>query len=76
MFLEISKANLRLIHTVVPSEPIMEVFDRQTRPMYRKMAGHKRVPRTLAALRDALLPRPISGALRVQDAEQFITRAM
>jgi type I restriction enzyme S subunit len=54
----------------------MEVFDRQTRPMYRKMAGHKRASRTLAALRDALLPRPISGALRVKDAEQFITRAM
>jgi type I restriction enzyme S subunit len=30
--------------------------------------------RTLAALRDALLPKLISGELRVKDAEQIIQR--
>lgn len=32
--------------------------------------------RTLAALRDALLPKLISGKLRVRDAEKFIGRAV
>lgn len=31
---------------------------------------------TLAALRDTLLPKLISGDLRVQDAERFIRRAV
>jgi type I restriction enzyme S subunit len=30
------------------------------------------LPRTLAALRDALLPKLISGELRVKDAEAFL----
>jgi type I restriction enzyme S subunit len=33
-----------------------------------------RESRTLAALRDALLPKLISGELRVKDAEKFIGR--
>ena len=35
----------------------------------------RRESRTLAALRDALLPKLISGELRVKDAERFIGRA-
>jgi len=38
-------------------------------------AVHEREARTLAALRDALLPKLISGELRVKDAEKFITEA-
>ena len=32
--------------------------------------------RTLAALRDALLPKFISGELRVKDAETFLDRVL
>jgi len=74
-FLEISKANFRLIRTAAPSQPVMESFDRLTRPMYREVVEHERQSRTLAALRDTLLPKLISGALRVKDAENFIKKA-
>jgi len=41
-------------------------------PMYRSVVGNERQSRTLAALRDTLLPKLIYGELRVQDAERFI----
>ena len=40
--------------------------------MLEKIAQNERESRTLAALRDALLPKLISGALRVKDAERFL----
>ena len=64
-FLEISKANFRPIRTVAPGGSAMEAFDRLSRPMYRKVVEHERESRTLAALRDTLLPKLISGELRV-----------
>jgi type I restriction enzyme S subunit len=73
-FLEISKSNFRLIRVVAPSAPVMDAFDRVTRPMYLKVVEHERESRTLAALRDALLPKLISGQIRVKDAERFLEK--
>ena len=71
-FLEISKSAFRPILAVAPPTSIMDAFDRLSRPMYRKVVEHERESRTLAALRDTLLPKLISGELRVADAEKFI----
>ena len=73
-FLEISKANFRPIRTVVPKNEILNAFDRLSRQMYLKVVEHERESRTLAALRDTLLPKLISGELRVKDAETFLER--
>jgi type I restriction enzyme S subunit len=71
-FLEISKSSFRTIRVVSPSSPIMNAFDRISRPMYRKVVENERESRTLAALRDALLPKLIRGEIRVKDAERFL----
>ena len=71
-FLEISKSSFRPIRIVAPSAPVMDAFDRVTRPMYLKVVELEHESRTLAALRDALLPKLISGAMRVKDAERFL----
>jgi type I restriction enzyme, S subunit len=47
-------------------------FSRVTRPLLAKMAENEREARTLAAIRDALLPKLISGELRVTDAQRFM----
>jgi type I restriction enzyme S subunit len=54
----------------------MHAFDRVSRPRYLKVAEHERESRTLASLRDALLPKLISGELRVKDAEKVIGRVV
>jgi type I restriction enzyme S subunit len=71
-FLEISKSNFRPIRVVAPAAPVTHAFDLLSRPMYLKVVEHERESRTLAALRDTLLPKLISGELRVKNAERII----
>jgi len=71
-FLEISKSSFRSIRTVAPTDAVMNAFDRMSQPLYRKVVAHERESRTLAALRDALLPKLIRGEIRVKDAERFL----
>ena len=71
-FLEISKSSFRPIRIVAPSAPVMDAFDHVTRSMYLKLVEQECESRTLAQLRDTLLPKLISGALRIQDADAFL----
>lgn len=71
-FLEISKSNFRPIRLVAPPDFAMEGFERQARSLYRRIVESERESRTLAALRDVLLPKLISGELRVKDAGKFV----
>jgi type I restriction enzyme, S subunit len=57
---------------VRPPPPVAEAFTKQIRPAVDRIISGIHESRTLAALRDALLPRLISGELQVKDAEKFI----
>ncbi|QQS47285.1 MAG: restriction endonuclease subunit S [Acidobacteriota bacterium] len=70
-FLEISKANFRPIQILAPNYSVMETFDRLSRPLYHKIVEQERESRTLATQRDILLPKLISGELRVKNAERL-----
>ena len=74
-FLEISKANFRPIPVVVPPQPLLRAFDDLTQPLHARMVTCERESSTLALLRDTLLPKLISGELRVPDAERIGVRA-
>jgi len=71
-FQEISKSNFRPIPVVVPSEPVLASFTQSADSLYRQMAENERESRSLAQLRDTLLPKLISGELRIPDAEAFL----
>ncbi|QJR15377.1 restriction endonuclease subunit S [Usitatibacter palustris] len=66
-FLEISKANFRPIPIVKPSPGVMQAFEHLARPMYERIVECARESRMLTALRDALLPKLISGELRLTE---------
>src|SRR5574337_938115 len=51
-----------------PPATLMAAFDQLASPMFDQAAHRANESRTLAALRDALLPRLISGELRVPEA--------
>lgn len=70
-FLEISKANFRPIRSVVPSPRVMQAFDQAVRPLYKRIVETERESRTLAALRDSLLPKLVSGEIRVPQKEKI-----
>jgi type I restriction enzyme S subunit len=71
-FQEISKSNFRPLRVVVPSDPVLTSFTRSADSLYRQMAENERESRSLAQLRDTLLPKLISGELRVPEAERIV----
>ncbi len=71
-FQEISKSNFRPIPVIVPSDPVLESYRKSVDSLYRQMAENERESRSLAQLRDTLLPKLISGELRIPDAETFL----
>ena len=64
--------SLSHFRVVAAPTPIAELFGRLIKPLFTRASAAAREARTLAALRDALLPRLISGDLRVKDAELFL----
>ena len=75
-FQEISKSNFRPLRVVVPSDPVLTSFTRLAVSLYRQLAENERESRSLAQLRDTLLPKLISGELRVPDAERIVGAAV
>jgi type I restriction enzyme S subunit len=75
-FLEISKANFRPIPVVTPTVDLMRSFEKLARPLFERIVANTREAQSLATLRDTLLPKLISGELRVEDAERFAGRSI
>ncbi len=57
---------------VQPPQTIIRKFEEQVTPFMDAVLNNQEISRTLAALRDALLPKLINGELRVKDAEAFM----
>jgi type I restriction enzyme S subunit len=71
-FLEISKSAFRPIQLVVPDLGVMDAFDSLTRPLYERTVTCERQSRALIETRDTLLPKLISGELRVTTPESLV----
>jgi type I restriction enzyme S subunit len=56
----------------VPTSGLFEIFDSMVQPLFKRIRQNGFESRTLAALRDTLLPKLISGEIRVKDAERFL----
>jgi type I restriction enzyme S subunit len=61
---------------VLPPEPMAAKFSKMTQPSVDRIVASIHESRTLAALRDTLLPKLISGELRVPDAERIAGRCL
>lgn len=61
---------------VLPPESVAEAFTTLIQPMIDQIIRGIQESRTLAALRDALLPKLISGELRVRDVEKILEDAV
>ena len=55
-----------------PTDPVASQFQQVVSPMLQRIVGNVHESRTLAALRNTLLPRLISGKLRLAEATQII----
>jgi type I restriction enzyme S subunit len=52
-----------------PPVPLLKAFDQKVSPMFQRILGNTEEIQTLASVRDALLPKLVSGELRVKDPE-------
>ncbi len=71
-FAEISKKNFRPIPALQPSEKVLDAFASMAGLLYQQLVENTVSCVTLAKLRDTLLPKLISGELRVPDAEKLL----
>ena len=59
-----------------PTGDLRDKFSSMTLPMFEKIQNNVSESQTLAKLRDTLLPKLISGEIRVKDAEQKVEAAL
>jgi len=64
-FAEISKKNFRPIPAIVPLETVSAAFTQQAGSLHERMVSNVKESNTLAEIRDALLPKLLSGEVRV-----------
>ena len=75
-FAEISKKAFRPFEIVVPSQAIVAAYTETAGAIYDKIADGVMASNTLTKLRDTLLPKLISGELRIPEAEQLTEEAV
>ena len=75
-FMEISKKAFRPIPALVPSLDVLCHFSETVEPIFERITENERQAQTLTHLRDTLLPRLISGQLRLPEAEALVEEAL
>jgi len=64
------------LRTALATNAVLSAFDKIVGPHLQRSSHARRESRTLAALRDTLLPKLLSGELRVPEAEQAVEEAI
>ena len=59
---------------VTPLEHLIFAFEKQVKSLSDAIHHNDGQSRTLAAIRDALLPKLLSGEIRVKDVEKFLEK--
>ncbi len=68
----INQQGVRSLPFLKPPDRVVEAFDGMAKPLTDRLFAACLESRTLAAMRDALLPKLIRGGIRVRDAERFL----
>jgi type I restriction enzyme S subunit len=76
VFGSINKRDLHNLPFLIPPTQVVAKFEHQVFPIDQRIEANEQQTQTLAALRDTLLPKLISGELRVPDAEKLVEAAL
>ena len=71
VFGAINRKQFEVLRTLEPRSEFIEAFDAYISPMDFRIRGNTLETRTLTELRDLLLPKLMSGEIRVGDADKF-----
>ena len=70
--IHLGKGDIDGFRVVFPTQEILDIFAAATTPLYKEVVANKQQTRVLANIRDALLPKLISGEIRIPDAEKML----
>jgi type I restriction enzyme S subunit len=76
VFGSIGKKDFHAIPCVVPPPELVATFERRLSSVDDRIEVNERESHTLAILRDTLIPKLISGELRIKDAERLAAAAL
>lgn len=68
----VTKGHIESVPLVVPSAAVLNKFADLTGALFRSIDNNNSLSRTLTSLRDTLLPKLVSGELRVKAAEKMV----
>jgi type I restriction enzyme, S subunit len=74
--IHLGKNDIDRFRIVLPDPAVLSEFGRIADEIYGRIVSMKQTARTLATLRDTLLPRLISGQLRLPEAEEQLAEAI
>lgn len=69
---ELSRTRLGDLQILAPPTPVLDAFDKFADPVLKRITANDEESRTLASLRDLLLPKLISGEVGIGDAERLV----
>jgi type I restriction enzyme S subunit len=73
-FAEISRANFRPIQVLVPHKAVLDAYIKRVGRFYERIISNVQESQALAAIRDSLLPRLLSGEIRLREAKKAVER--
>jgi len=76
VFPNLNGSDMSEFEILVPPEELVKAFCRTAKPLAKKAWENIKESETLASIRDALLPKLLSGELRVKDAAQFAEKVI
>lgn len=72
----INQSDVKELRIIIPNNRIASCFDELSMPLMRRIMANSKKIQMLASLRDTLLPRLISGQLRLPEAQALAEDAM
>jgi type I restriction enzyme S subunit len=72
VFGSINKSDFHSLPSVIPNSNVVGAFDRLAAPPDDRISKNEEQNTTLATVRDTLLPKLVSGELRIKDAERIV----
>ena len=72
IFDTITRHTFQLVDTIIPPLKLADTFETAVQPIMNRILSNLQESRTLAAVRDTLLPKLIAGELRLREVEKLL----
>jgi type I restriction enzyme S subunit len=75
VLVNLSKGRFETLQVIKPTHIIIRAYHNAVRPLFESILANTHQSSTLISLRDTLLPKLVSGEVRITDPEAFLRRA-